>query len=254
MIRISVIVGLLFFTSCSSYINRVHKQLDREDRRQGRVKPSKYRNKKNDNFDLYRQGGREFISGNRKKRVSSAQNRYAPPSTRRQYKPETAAKKRYTAEDLNDNGNQASLWASDDNQLFQKIEKKRNGDIILINVLGRLKGDITMELKRAFPDPPKRRKKRGAKGEKGKEEKPDAKTAEAAEPSPDGKKVHDKISSVVIEEINSDHLLLRGRKHLLYKNRKRLIEIQALISRKDIDDENSIHSDNILESSVNVLR
>lgn len=251
MIRISVIVGLLFFTSCSSYINRVHKQLDREDRRQGRVKPSKYRNK---NFDLYRQGGREFITGKRKERVTSAQSRYAPPSTRRQYKSEAAAKKRYTADDLNDNGNQASLWASDDNQLFQKIERKRNGDIILINVLGRLKGDITMELKRAFPDPPKRKKKRGAKGEKAKEENPEKKTAEAPEPSPDGKKVHDKISSVVIEEINSDHLLLRGRKHLLYKNRKRLIEIQALISRKDIDDENSIHSDSILESSVNVLR
>jgi len=255
MMKTILLVSLMFFTSCASYINRVHKQLDREEMKQRRYPPTArgaYRNSKNPNFDLYRNGGRELVNDNRRKKTTSANRKYAPPSTKRLYRPVQAVKKRYTADDLTDNGNQASLWASNDDQLFQKLEQKRNGDIILIEVAGRLKNEITMELKRAFPDPPKRKKKKDTKaGAPGEEKKEEA----AAAPAPAaGNKVHDKISSVVIEEINNDHLLLRGRKNLLYKNRKRLIEIQALISRKDISDDDSILSDNILESTVNVLR
>lgn len=254
MMKCILLISLMFLTSCASYINRVHKQLDREEMKQQRYAPrGAYRNSKNSNFDLYRQGGRKFVTDKRRKRISSSNSRYAPPSTKRLYRPAEAVKKRYTAKDLTDNGNNASLWAQDDNQLFQKLEQKRNGDIILIEVAGRLKNEITMELKRAFPDPAKRKKKKDAKKGASEEEKNETAAASPAE-APAGNKVHDKISSVVIEEINNDHLLLRGRKHLLYKNRKRLIEIQALVSRKDISDDDSIVSDNILESTVNVLR
>ncbi|TNF27314.1 MAG: hypothetical protein EP319_11840, partial [Deltaproteobacteria bacterium] len=243
-------------SSCASYIDRVHRQLDQEEMKERRFAPQgAYQGQRNSNFDLYRQGGRQFVSDRSRPQVSSSNQKFAPPSTKRLYRPVETAKKRYTAQDLTDNGNQASLWAQDDSQLFQRIEKKRNGDIILIEVAGRLKNEITMELKRAFPDPPKRKKKDDDKKAEGGEEKKE--TAAAAAPTdevPAGNKVHDKISSVIIEEINEDHVLLRGRKHLLYKNRKRLIEIQALVSRKDISDDDSIISDNILESTVNILR
>lgn len=249
-----LLVSLMFLTSCASYINRVHKQLDREEMKQQRYRPAAsgaYRNSKNPNFDLYRNGGRELVNDNRRKKATSANRKYAPPSTKRLYRPLQAVQKRYTAKDLTDSGNQASLWATNEDHLFHKTSQKRSGDIVLIEVAGRLKNEITLELKRAFPDPPKRKKKKDAKGAPGEEKK---ETTAAAPAAPAGNKVHDKISSVIIEEINNDHLLLRGRKNLLYKNRKRLIEIQALISRRDISDDNSILSDNILESTVNVLR
>jgi flagellar basal body L-ring protein FlgH len=253
MTKSIILISLLFLTSCAPYINRVHQQLDREEMRQRRHTPrGAYSNSKNTNFDLYRQGGRKFVSNKQVKRVSSSNRKYAPPSTKRLYRPAAAVKKRYTTNDLTDNGNTASLWAQDDHHLFQKVEQKRNGDIILIEVAGKLKNEITMELKRAFPDSPKRKKRNDAKKETPGEDSKD--TATATDTAPAGNKIHDKISSVVIEEINNDHLLLRGRKHLLYKNRKRLIEIQALVSRTDVSDENSIASDNILESTVNVLR
>ena len=67
-------------------------------------------------------------------------------------------------------------------------------------------------------------------------------------------RVYDRISSVVIEEIDEHHLLIRGRKDVLYKNRKRLIELQALIPKRDLNDNNTINSDSILEQTITVLR
>jgi len=58
----------------------------------------------------------------------------------------------------------------------------------------------------------------------------------------------------VIEQIDDQHLLLRGRKDVLYKNRKRLVEIQALIPRRDLNDNNTVNSDSILEQTITVLR
>ena len=72
----------------------------------------------------------------------------------------------------------------------------------------------------------------------------------------DGKdqKVHDKISTQVIESVNKDYLLVRGRKEVLFKDAKRYVEIQALVSRKDITDNDTVKSDRILEPKIRVLR
>ncbi len=48
--------------------------------------------------------------------------------------------------------------------------------------------------------------------------------------------------------------LIKGRKNVLFKNRKRMVEVQALVSRKDIGDNDVINSDAILESNVSVVR
>ena len=64
----------------------------------------------------------------------------------------------------------------------------------------------------------------------------------------------EKISGVVVEEINREHLLIKGRKNVLFKNRKRMVEVQALVSRKDIGDNDIISSDAILESNVTVVK
>jgi flagellar basal body L-ring protein FlgH len=175
-----------------------------------------------------------------------------PPQVRRNYRPQNSVKKRYTAADLTDNSqNDSSLWAGKGRQkhLFTAQKDKKHGDIILINVKKDLKNDVTLELKKAFPDFPKAVAKTDET-----EEKKTEPAEEAAKPQEDETKVYDRVSSVVIEEINDDHLLIRGQKSVLFKKRKRLVEIQALVSRRDITDLDTIDSDSMLETSVHILR
>ena len=62
------------------------------------------------------------------------------------------------------------------------------------------------------------------------------------------------LSSVVTEEINNSYVIVRGRKEVLFRKRKRLIEIQGLIARKDVSPDDKITSDNFLESSIKIIR
>lgn len=233
-----ILVSLFTLTSCASYINKMHSEFDKAD---GRVKSP--RMQKRDSFDRFRN------TNNRQMRTSTSSQPNVLPQVKRRYVPQNT-KRRYTANDLVDNSNSASLWsgAGNDNYLFTKNKWKRNGDIVLINVKKGLKRSITLELKRAFPSMPKKKKK---------DAKPAAPAAPAtaqAEDSNKDEKTYDKISSVIIEEISKDHLLVRGQKFLLYKNGKHLVEIQALVARKDILDDDTVDSNSFLESTVQVLR
>ncbi|MBK23921.1 MAG: hypothetical protein CME70_07950 [Halobacteriovorax sp.] len=233
----------LLLSGCSSYVGKMHREFDRADGK--RRKPRKH----GDQFDFYRKNARAPKNG----LVSSSNNKVLLPQVKRNYQSE----KRIKADDLNDNGSAGSLWVGggDDNFLFTDNTKKSSGDIVLIDVESRLKNEITAELKRAFPEKKKLKKKSDKEAAAG-----DAKTAEAPAATPaasqDGNKdqVFDRISSIVIEEINKDHLLLRGRKFLLFKNKKRLVEVQALVPRREITDADTVSSSGIIESTVNVIR
>lgn len=245
----------LSLVGCSGMVNKMHRQFDRHDNNR-RVSPS------HDKFSIYRKGQRppqrkgyprRFKNP---KQLSSRSNSRQSPSVKRMYVPQQSAKQRYKAEDLNDNGLDESLWSGQngaDNYLFTQNNEKHNGDIVLISVFKKLKSEITSELKRAFPDAPKRKKKKDPKAPAAAGA-ATAKADDAGAKTADDGKAQDRISSVIIEEINKDHLLLRGRKNLLFKNRKRLVEIQALISRKDVLDNDTINSDNIIESNINIIR
>lgn len=227
---------LMSLYGCASYINEMHRDLDRQENLQ-RPRPNI------NTFDQYRHDNK--ASG--KTSLTSKYVKNLRPSVKRKYVPKSRAK----AEDLYDNQNVGSLWsgAGNDSYLFTKNTEKQLGDIIIIDVFKKFKDEIVLELKRAFPDPAMAAK------DKSKDDKP-------AQPAPtesgagekDNSKSVDRVSAVIIEEINQDHLLLRGRKSLLYKRRKRLVEIQALVARKDISDDDSVSSNKILESSVHVLR
>ena len=235
----------------------MHREFDNYDRQQAGYKPSS-----NPNFDMYR--NRRFNDPknrlNTTKLINSQHRPTMQPKVKRKYMSAYQVKKRYKVNDLNDNGNDGSLWASQDknkvNYLFTKNERKQNGDIVLIEVYKKLKNEITAELKRAFPAPIKKKKD----DDKKKEGEAGAAGAQANAPAPDAgdeeseEKIYDRLSSVIIEEINQDHLLVRGRKNLLYRNRKRLVEVQALVSRRDVTDNDTINSNKILESSVQVIR
>lgn len=235
------LVTLLTFTSCANYINKMHSEFDRAD---GRVYAKEKVRK--DTFDRFRQQRRST-------RPSTSSRANVLPQVKRQYVSQQQTKRRYTANDLVDNSSNASLWSGsgNDNYLFTKNKWKRNGDIVLINVKSGLKRAITLELKRAFPAMPK--KKKTAAAAPAANQPAQVPAANNEEENKD-EKTYDKISSVIIEEISKDHLLVRGQKFLLYRNGKHLIEVQALVARKDILDDDTVDSNSFLESTVQVLR
>ena len=147
---------------------------------------------------------------------------------------------RYTATDFEDNEPSPSLWTGTGGDSFfdSSSVKKEKGDIITILVMGDLKTKIQDELTRTFS--------------KNKEE--SANPAQNSTEQSDQRQVFDKISSIVNKEIRSNHILLVGRKELIFENIKRLIEISALVNRKDISSDDTIGSDKILQIKIRTLR
>lgn len=251
-----LISSLAILTSCSSLIDGMYRDLDRQDRAAVDGENEAYP----DQFDQYRKNTKRKTSavynkpGRNRGEVSTNTQKNLDPDVKRQYQDEKVALKRVSAADLTDNGNDGSLWGGGDPNafLFATSRSKSAGDIIQINVLNKLKNEITLELKRAFPENPYEGKKPEAGATPPAAGAPAA--AAAAPPVADAIDAQDKISGVVVEEINREHLLIKGRKNVLFRNRKRMVEIQALVSRKDIADNDTVSSDAILESNVSVVR
>jgi flagellar L-ring protein precursor FlgH len=234
----------------------MHSEFDRQDGTNTQVMEPKY-----DQFAMYRRG-----AGGRSNALQTPMNtrnkKVVNPETQRQYVPESSARKRYTADDMQDNSSSGSLWHGDgkDSFLFTSDLGKKIGDILVLNVMGKLKDEITAELKRAFPAPVIQNKEEET--DEAKDKKAAAATAAkepAAPKNPEDPlsnpaQVYDKISSVIIEEVNQDHILVSGRKFLLFRNKKHLIEVQALVNRKNVSLEDNINSNDVLESSVSVIR
>lgn len=248
--------SLVCLTSCSSYMNSIYKDFEQQERGNSEVDVA-------DGFDQYRNTKRRTSTQYNKidRTVTTGNEKIVAPSVKRQYKGEKESLKRYTASDLTDNGNDGSLWAGSDPNafLFSNNRSKNSGDIVQISVLPRLKNEITMELKKAFPDNPYEARANAEKSGDPKApatnpEKPATEKREVASESSMSEGAQDKISGIVVEEINREHLLVKGRKNVLFKNRKRMVEVQALVSRKDIGENDVISSDSILESSVTVVR
>ena len=249
MVFLLSLVTLL--SSCSSYMNSLYRDFEEQDKVNSEVDVA------NDTFDQFRRHKRRTSTEYNKidKTVTSSNTKSISPSIKRQYKDEKEVAKRFTARDLTDNGTDGSLWAGSDPNafLFSNTKTKTTGDIVQINVLGKLKNEITLELKKAFPDNPYELRANSEKGDgKGAAAAADKKDAATADAGADGGQ--DKISGIVVEEINREHLLIKGRKNVLYKNRKRMVEVQALVSRKDVGDNDIVNSDSILESSIAIIK
>ncbi len=250
--RIFLFVFALTLNSCANYISQMHKEFDRADG----YTPQKI---ERDKFSMYRRQQAMKRRQNPAKTINSSNNPYVVPAVKRNYVSSSQTPKRYKAKDLADNQGDGSLWSGVEGRnkfLFTENDEKGHGDIILIKVAGKLKNEITAELKRAFPSPVKKDKGAEEKGEEGASKAPASTAANPDEQKVDDTtdKIYDKVSSVVVEEINEDHLLLRGRKNVLYKNRKRVIEVQALVARRDIMDDDTVNSNRVIENQVVVIR
>lgn len=244
-----LLAALFFITGCASYVNGIHKQIDREEARQDP------RNSANDPYASYREQGFKRTRPDRRpvQHPNSLSNlnptNDMPPPVKRDYR----SSGRTRADDFVDDGTSGSLWVNaPGGSLFTTDVTKRVGDIVIVNVLDSLRGQISSELKRAFPQPPPKKETTAPATT--------AATPAPAAPEPTEKgdeletKVYDKISGVVAEEINKDYFLLRGKKEVVFRKEKRFIEVQALVARKDIADNDTINSDKLLESRVIILR
>ena len=247
-----VLILLFFVTSCANYVNSIHRQIDREEKYgQAEDRPSR------DRFSPYRERDR-FRTGNDKRPIKNPKtfslgtDPSVRPPVKREYRPQ-----RYQAEDFVDNESNGSLWANQGSSasLFTYQNDKRMGDIVIINVLENLRNQISSELKRTFPDKPRRSgkevSKNGENDTKGTQ--PAAANSLNNQDNEMDMKIYDKISGTVMEEISKDYILLRGRKEVIFKKEKRSIEVQALVSRKDIMENDYVNSDKLLESRVFIL-
>ena len=239
---------LLFFVSCANYVNSIHRQIDREEKTargdtaedmKQHYSPYKSRfNRADDKRPIKDPTTYSMNDGG----PSSGQMK---PSIKREYRPQ-----RYKADDFKDDDSAGSLWANQGNSasLFTYQNDKHTGDMVIVNVLENLRNQISSELKRVFPDRPK-----STNG------KVDAKATAAAAAAPASAeemdmKIYDKISGTVMEEISKDYILLRGRKDVIFKKEKKSIEVQGLVSRKDIMENDYVNSDRLLDTRVFIIR
>ena len=152
--------------------------------------------------------------------------------------------KRYIADDFQDNDANQSLWVGNGNDAFFSNggKRKEKGDIITIFVNAKLKNQIQAELDQIYQ-----------KIESDETSETTNAPAEKTD-STDTETVHDKITSVVTKEVRENHLFILGRKELIYKGNKHLVEVNALINRKDISLDDTIKSTKILQTNIKVLR
>lgn len=243
---------LLFLVSCAGYVNNLHRQIDREekvargDTSQGmRDHYSSYKNRFN------REDDKRPIKDPRTFSMSDGgPSGQLKPPVKREYRPQ-----RYKADDFVDSDSGGSLWANQgsSSSLFTYQNDKHTGDMVIINVLENLRNQISSELKRVFPDRPKAVVEGQKKDPKNPAGQAPAANSQAREEEMD-MKIYDKISGTVMEEISKDYILLRGRKDVIFKKEKKSIEIQGLVSRKDIMENDYVNSDRLLDSRVFILR
>lgn len=234
------LICLLFLTSCASYVDGLHRQISAAEKAQQMRRYSNAGNANNFKGDKRPILNPVTLQGS----VPNTSNfSNLPPQTERDY--EGSNRRRYTANDFRDNDPTGSLWKekNSDSFLFISNTNKKEGDIVIIEVMSKLKIEITNELKRAFPPPPKKSKE----PEKDEEE-------ENPVDENDQSKIYDKISTQVMENVNKEYLLIKGRKEVIFRKTKRYIEVSAIVSSKDIRDDNTISSVKLLEPKVSILR
>lgn len=240
----ALIPFLFLLCSCSSYVQSIHRQIDNEEQARRMALMKKAQIHYGDQRPIQNP---VTLHGT----PSANNNRNYMPNVRRNYNSQGV--RRYKADDLVDNESDGSLWSGNNSEsfLFVNNNLKRKGDIVIIEVMKELKEKIQAELKRTFPEAPKSSAKKGAE-----ESKPEDAAKETAPNTANDApgKVYDKISTSVIEQVNQDYLLIRGRKEIMYKKFKRYFEIQAVVSQKDISSRDSVPSYKLLEPRINILR
>lgn len=261
---------LIFNFGCANYVNQLHRQIDSKKQPTNapiknnletseKKNPNQIRSPFEDPFYYA-----SYYKGKPIKLKNDLRPINAPKSVGAAGASNTPEyKKRHKAGDFKDNGNNASLWSGKGKSryLFSDIKSKEIGDIIIINVFESLKNRISNELKRNFGSAPKKavvavKPAADDKATTGKKEEPKKEVAKVEEDKDleATNKIYDKISGLIVEEVNQDYLLVKGKKEVIFQKRNHEVGVQALISRDDINQNNEIPSDKMLETQVLILR
>lgn len=239
--KLSLLSLLIFLTSCATYVESMHRKISYEENK----------NKAGYGWPYPKNNSKEFdkrpIKDPLTYSVSGEQN--TPPTGE--------FRKRYKANDFVDNQAAGSLWGNynGNTSLFEQQSNRDLGDVVVINVLEGLKEDISRELKRNSPagaaplveGQPARNVASEAKDGDEKKNKPGDKAEETLI-------VYDKIPTSLMSDIGYEHAIIKGTKEVYFRNEKKLIEIQAMVRKSDIDDSDSVFSDKIIESRIKVVR
>ncbi len=244
---------LFFFTSCASYVNKMHRRISYEEKMQHRQQGHGWPYPKKNSREYDRRPVSNPIT------YTSPQEGSTPPT------PKTLG--RYTASDFIDQDSGGSLWGNYDG--IRSAENRRLnlqlGEIVVINVLQSFKEDISRELRRharqSTPSfmPATSAPARGAasarRSPQQNEQQSQAQSQAASEDNQDEAViVYDKIPSRVHHELSNRHVILKGSKEVFFRNDKLMVEVEAMVLKEHIAEDGSIHSDHIIESRVKVMR
>ena len=240
---------MFLMSSCSSFINNYHQSFRKEEQ-------NKYARR------MYYNDQRKFNNGSKNKIRDPKTLRYLsqsginPNLSNEEKSRDNYLNMRSKKKDLVDNDKNLSLWNGNNREsfLFVTNNLKSRGDIVIINVEDNLDKKIESEIRSTLP----KKRPNSKSANKQTQPKPPAKnnpqssTAQKGQPS--RQKIVSKISTQVINEINNEYLLVRGRKEVGLEGVKRYIEFQGLISQKDIDSQDVVLSNKVLEPKVDVLK
>lgn len=217
-----------FLFSCSNYINRVHSEIDESNRK----------TKKN-------QEGRDFsLFPNEESRNNQKLAKNFDP----------AKNMKTTQENFWKDEESGSLWDEENDSSYYFIDniQIKKGQIITISVNKELRNNITLELSRVFrPKNTDTTKDKAATTPKPAE---DSTGTNQDEKKEDDQQAFDQIPAVIVEIVGAKHIILKGRKEVLYHARKRLVEIQCLVKRDSVSPNNTIKSKDFIEFNIMVLR
>lgn len=256
---------LAFASGCSTFVDKVHQQISMEE---GGDSPSSNNSSPTNPYPSQAYGKLKSKSNDKmaiKDPISftlsgedSAPNINQSP---------LKVKKRFNTSDFVDSDPSGSLWShyDDTSSFFATANSRKQGDIVVINVLESMKNSISQELRKSFPLAPifqsnsivnalNEEKTPAAEGSGDRAPASTANEVEKKEDTEVAEIVYDKISSRVANEISKDHVLLKGRKEVYFRNKKRLVEIHGLVKKSDIDPSDQIKSDQLIESKIFIIQ
>jgi flagellar L-ring protein precursor FlgH len=238
--------------------------------------------------DIYRQKGQSaplYNNAMKQKTTKFDELKITDPLTYTAYgdngaKDKAAPGTRKTRNDFIDGGNGGSLWGTYDNttSFFTNAMTIRETDIIVLEVLEDMKKTITRELRKAYPPHMGGSILSAAHASNQSKIQRDAASTSASASAKDpaainpltgpiaggadkedadkevAEIVYDKISTRVVERISSDHVILKGKKEVIFRGKKRYIEIEAMAKAAEIEEGGKLKSDKIIESRVTVLK
>lgn len=245
-------------TSCASFIDRVHHQITDEENKNASL----------NNLNNSNMSANGFKTKSKDKFIIKDPISYSISGEENQDQLNTGPlplKRRMSTQDFIDNDDSGSLWTKydDSSSFFTSSNFRKVGEIISINVMESLKNTISRELRKRYPashifktvtnDGTSTEVTPSAAATVGKNDDP-TKKADEKEDTEVAEIIYDKISARIAEVVDDEHVMIKGRKEVYFRNQKRLIEVQALAKKVDIDSNSLIKSDSFVEAKVKILK